>query len=77
MSRSAPLCDDWLCPAGASCALAFWRSKEYAEMAGAGELKRRAREPGKDACTEYRFDKPKKWLMSAAELGAMDSQGVA
>lgn len=55
-------CDDWQCPAMASCAHHFWRSPEYAGMHHA-ETEKFPRDPLKDSCSEYEFDKPKDWLM--------------
>jgi hypothetical protein len=57
------LCDDWECPAQASCGHAFWRSKAYAAMAmPAPRTRKFAREPGMDACTAYYTDKPRPWI---------------
>jgi hypothetical protein len=58
------LCDDWACPSAISCALHFGRSQAYAEMRErTPPIKKREREIGKDACGEYRTDRPKAWLM--------------
>lgn len=60
------LCDDWRCPAKASCALHLWRSPEYGacDLARTVETKAGSREAGAEACAAYRADDPKPWLMS-------------
>jgi hypothetical protein len=64
MSRK--LCDDWDCPAQASCGHAFWRSKAYAEMRmpvpPTGKF---GRSPGDEACTDYFTDQPRAWIREA------------
>lgn len=68
-------CDDWRCPARASCANHFGRSRAYAGMrlgAKVESVERTGRYnwmAGPDAglsCAEYRLDKPKSWLMPKA-----------
>lgn len=59
-------CDDWACPARASCRWAFGRSQVYSAMQPA-ELRRRERDPGAEACAEYEQDEPKPWLRPLAE----------
>lgn len=63
--RGKMLCEDWGCPARASCALHFGRSIAYARMDG------RARSVPDDDhfdraylghCQHYKFDRPKVWL---------------
>lgn len=63
-------CDDWRCPARVSCAHHFGRSAAYAAMKPAKvesveNTFRYDRTGSKDpdACAEYRFDKPKEWLV--------------
>jgi chlorite dismutase len=62
MSKAIVYCDDWSCPAAASCALAWGRSREYAAMKPAKTAKA-ARAPDKDHCASYSFDEPRPWLM--------------
>ncbi len=60
-------CDDWACPAKASCARHFGRSHAYAAMAvrsvstghGASTWYFRGI---KENCAKYEYDKPKPWL---------------
>lgn len=64
--RRRLLCDDWRCPASISCRHHFGRSACYASMdERARYVKddgRFARGKGNDACIQYEFDRPKKWL---------------
>lgn len=65
------LCDNWSCPAAISCAQHFGRSAAYAAMREGTQLRTRVVPHGKDACAEYRFDKPKPWLMPMATPAAV------
>ena len=68
MGRSASLCDAWDCPAAASCAIHFGRSRAYVAMARPGpELRARLRPVGKDHCNEYVCDRPRAWLLPASQ----------
>jgi hypothetical protein len=64
MKERPTYCEDWACPARVSCALHFGRSADYARMDERRRftLKKFDRDPSKDCCTEYEFDKPKKFL---------------
>lgn len=65
-------CDDWSCPARASCAKHFGRSRAYASMRDPGRTRishgegtpfdRHASED-RQSCSAYKFDKPRAWLM--------------
>jgi len=57
-------CDDWGCPAKASCRHHFWRSPEYAAMDDAAEIAffDKHRDPDADSCYRYERDEVKDWL---------------
>lgn len=76
MATQRTLCDDWTCPAAVSCAHALGRSPDYASFKPV-RIRRRDRQPGKEHCAEYRLDKPKPWLLSAADLATLENQGAA
>ncbi len=58
------LCDDWSCPAAASCARHFGRSAAYAATTmPAPATKTYTRTPDAESCPAYRFDRPKPWLI--------------
>lgn len=65
-------CDDWTCPASASCAHHFGRSAAYAGMKpaktghGDGTPYDRHASEDRQSCAAYRFDRPKAWLMPQA-----------
>lgn len=63
--NTRPYCDDWQCPAAVSCALHYGRSSAYAAMRAA-PVERRDRDPKRDSCADYEFDRPKAWLGSPA-----------
>lgn len=66
-------CDDWGCPARASCALHFGRSHAYAAMSdrrvriesieNTGRFNWMTGPDAGKSCEHYELDKPKKWLM--------------
>lgn len=66
-------CDDWRCPARASCAQHFGRSQAYAAMSdrrakvesveNTGRFNWMAGPDAGNSCEHYRLDKPKEWLM--------------
>ena len=61
--KGRQFCDDWSCPAQASCGHAFWRSRAYAAMTiPAPPTRKFARRDGDEACTDYYTDKPRPWL---------------
>lgn len=73
MSKSRVFCDDWGCPAKVSCAHHFGRSHAYASMKGADaensvHTRTFGRKPGADDCADYRFDRPRPWLLPPAPI---------
>lgn len=71
MAKRKSYCDDWSCPARASCAHHFGRSLAYARMSerhprtehGPGTPYDRHASEDRQSCASWRFDRPKKWLM--------------
>lgn len=63
--RQKVYCEDWGCPAHASCARHFGRSREYWSMTQGGyRLEKFPRRAHWDACLSYVFDKPRPWLLA-------------
>ncbi|HEX2255625.1 MAG TPA: hypothetical protein VHG92_02800 [Afifellaceae bacterium] len=58
------LCEDWACPARVSCARHFGRSSLYGALRERHPpLRHGPRDRGQDSCAEYRFDRPRQWLL--------------
>lgn len=64
-------CDDWACPARASCARAWGRAREYwrfrpdlDDREGVA-LRKMGRAAGEDACDEYERDEVRPWMVEA------------
>lgn len=67
MSRRKALCDDPDCPARVSCTYAYTRSEAHASASGRDVLmRRRERRTGDDACSEWKLDRPRAWLLAEA-----------
>lgn len=61
-----PPCQDWGCPAKASCARHFGRHLAYWSMSGEPrQFMKRERKPGFGSCPEYEADKARDWMVDA------------
>ncbi len=65
MGRRRPYCQDWACPASASCRRHFGRSEAYWAMEEDAELFRGDRAVGEESCADYERDQIQPWMIEA------------
>jgi hypothetical protein len=64
-------CDDWSCPARASCARHFGRSEAYWAMRQeSGPFFKGKRKKSRDHCDDYRADRIRPWMLEAFQQPA-------
>lgn len=65
------LCENWQCPASASCARSWGRSRQYWSMDRKHpKLVRRMVSRADGSCDDYERDRPRPWLLKHAGMPA-------